>query len=321
VIQIREFQDTPQDYVTLAHIQNKVWVEPALTADGLRQIDTERAPTFAHRRFLAEMSGQVVGFGSIEHNPKFYHPQRFWMGLDVLPDARRQGIGGYLYEHMLALLQSEYNANELHALTTESRAESIRFLNKRGFQESKRDPKSRLDVASFDGGQFRELRAGIAIAGIEVESLSALMQQDEDALHKVYELHQTLVNDVPEPAEHTRVAFEFWREGYSPANPYFIPEANFVALDGTTYVGLSSLWGELTSDKLYTGMSGVERSYRRKGIATTLKLCAIEYAQAHDVRWLMTSNNSENPMYRLNLKLGFQTYDTEIKLMKKLWQE
>jgi hypothetical protein len=35
----------------------------------------------------------------------------------------------------------------------------------------------------------------------------------------------------------------------------------------------------------------------------------------------MTSNNSENPMYRLNLKLGFQTYDTEIKLMKKLWQE
>jgi hypothetical protein len=91
-----------------------------------------------------------------------------------------------------------------------------------------------------------------------------------------------------------------------------------MALDDSAYVGLSSLWGALSSDRLYTGMTGVKRPYRRKGIATALKLRTIAYAQAHDIRFLMTSNNSENPMYQLNLRLGFQTYDVEIKLVKKL---
>ncbi|MBV7337408.1 GNAT family N-acetyltransferase [Chloroflexi bacterium TSY] len=91
-----------------------------------------------------------------------------------------------------------------------------------------------------------------------------------------------------------------------------------MALDNTEYIGLTSLWGELSSDTLYVGMTGVKRSYRRKGIATALKLRAISYAQAHGIRLLMTSNNSENPMYQINLNLGFQSYDIEIKLVKKL---
>ena len=126
------------------------------------------------------------------------------------------------------------------------------------------------------------------------------------------------VNDVPEPAGHTRVDFESWCEGYSPSNPYYRPEANFMALDGTEYVGLTSLWGESASETLYVGMTGVRRAYRRKGIATALKLRAISFAQTHGTRTLLTSNNSENPMYRINLDLGFQTYDVELKLVKKL---
>lgn len=346
VIQIREFQNTPQDYEDLAHIINTVWPESTHTVAELREWDEERLPQFVHRRFTGEMDDRVVGYGSFEQNPKFYHPQRFWIRLDVLPDRRQQRVGGQLYEHILMLLRSEYRAKELHTVTTESRAESIRFLTKRGFQISQRDPKSRLDVASFDRERLHALDAKIATAGVKIKALSDLMQEDVDALHQVYELHQTLVNDVPEPAGHTRVDFDSWCEGYSSANPYFIPEANFIALyrgcdenmvfspalpekeklcshtelstDRAEYIGLTSLWGELSSNRLYTGMTGVKRAYRRKGIATALKLRAISYAQAHGTRLLMTSNNSENPMYLLNLKLGFQPYDVEIKLVKNL---
>lgn len=317
-IKIREFQDRPQDYEVLAYIINNVWREPIYTVDDLKQMDEKRSPKLLHRRFLVELADRVVAYGSFEHNPKFYHTQRIWMHLDVLLDARQQGVGRQLYEHMLALLQSEYKVNELHTITTESRADSIRFLNKRGFQENKRDPKSHLDVVSFDRDRFHQIDANTIATGIEIRVLSDLVQEDADVLHKVYELHQLLVNDVPEPAGHTRVDFESWRESYSSTNPYFIPEANFMALDGTTYIGLTSLWGVVSSDRLYTGMTGVKRSYRRKGIATALKLRVISYAQAHDAHLIMTSNNSENPMYQLNLKLGFQTYDVEIKLMKML---
>lgn len=318
MIQIREFEETQRDYEALAHITNTVWGKPTYNIDDLRHRDEGRPPHCVHHRFLAEMGSRIVGYGSFEHNPKFYHPQRFWMHLDVLPEKRHQGIGRQLYNHMLTILKSEYKANELHAITTESRDYSIRFLHQYGFQQSKRDPKSRLNVANFDGGRFQKLDAKIATMGIKFKVLSDLMQEDATTLRKVYELHQGLINDVPEPAEHTRVSFASWREGYSSSNPYFIPEANFMALYDTDYIGLTSLWSGASSSKLYTGMTGVKQSYRRKGIATMLKLQAIRYAQAQSTDFIMTSNNSENPMYQLNLMLGFQPYDVEIKLVKKI---
>jgi predicted GNAT family acetyltransferase len=67
-------------------------------------------------------------------------------------------------------------------------------------------------------------------------------------------------------------------------------------------------------------MTGVKRAYRRKGIATALKLRTVAFAQVQGAHLLMTSNNSANPMYQLNLKLGFQTYDAEIKLVKPMSQ-
>jgi GNAT superfamily N-acetyltransferase len=316
-MRIREFEDTLQDYEALAHIMNTVWREPIYTVDDLRQWDEERPSKLVHHRYLAEIADQVVAYGSFGHEERFYHPQRFWMRLDVLPDQCQQGIGTKLFEHMLAILQSEYDAHELHTITTESRRDSIRFLKKRGFQEDKRDPKSRLDVANFDWTRFRGLETQIAAMGIEIKVLRDLMQDDVNALYKVYELHQLLVSEVPAPAEHTRVAFESWQEGYL-SNPYFIPEANFMALHDAVYIGLTSLWGELSSDTLYVGMTGVMRAHRRKGIATALKLQAVAFAQAQGIRLLMTSNNSDNPMYQLNLKLGFQTYDTQVKLVKRL---
>jgi GNAT superfamily N-acetyltransferase len=315
---IREFEHTDPDYEALAHVINTVWPERAYTVSDLKGEDNERPPTLIHHRFMAEMDGRVVGCGAFANEGKFYHPQRFWMSLDVLPDARQQGIGTRLYDHMLAMLQSTYHATELHTATLESRADSLRFLNNRGFQESQRDPMSRLEVANFDPARFRGLDAQIAAAGIEIKVLSDLIREDANVLHKVYELHQALVNDVPEPAEHTKADFELWLDGYSSNNPYFIADANFMAVHGTNLIGLSSLWGKLSDDTLYAGLTGVLPPYRQKGIATALKLRAAAYAQAQNTRLIMTSNNSQNPMYRLNLSLGFQTYEMLIKFVKPM---
>ncbi len=54
-----------------------------------------------------------------------------------------------------------------------------------------------------------------------------------------------------------------------------------MAVDGDEYVGMSNLWDDRASDALYTGLTGVKRSHRRRGIATALKVRAIAYARAH----------------------------------------
>lgn len=317
IVQIREFEHTLEDYNAVIHIMNSVWREPIYTADDLQRDDQERPPRLVHRRFVANVEEQIVGFGSFEHNEKSYHHQRFRVHLDVLPDWRQRGIGMQLYDHMLAMLQAEYSANELHTDTTESRAQSVRFLEKRGFRKDKRDPKSRLDLAKFDWTRYQGLDAKIAAMGIEIRVLSDLLRDDPNAIYQVYELHQRLVRDVPGSAPRTKVDYDSWKDGYSSTNPYYLPEANFMALHNGTYVGLTSLWGLKTDEKLYTGMSGVKRDYRRKGLATALKLRSIAFAQARGKHMLMTSNNSANPMLQLNLKLGFEIYDAHLKFVRR----
>jgi len=52
-------------------------------------------------------------------------------------------------------------------------------------------------------------------------------------------------------------------------------------------------------------LTGILPEYRRRGIATALKMKTIEYAHKHGFRRILT--NSENPaMQALNAKLGFR---------------
>lgn len=317
-MQIRDFDYTPQDYETVVQIINTVWPDYPVTPDELCNEDEEYKPGYVRRRFLAIKDELVVGCGAFEHRLNMYHPQLFWLRLDVLPAHRQQGIGTRLYEHMLTLLKSDYGACELHSNIRNGQAYSIRFLHERGFQEIKREVETRLDTATFDPTTFHEIDEQLAASGIEIYVLSELLISDVNTLHNVYELHQTLLQEVPSPAQRTKVNFESWRWGYSSAYPRFIPDANFMALHQGAYIGLSSLWGDPTSGQLTTGMTGVLPAYRRKGIATALKVRGIRFAQTQGNLSLMTSNESENPMLQLNLNLGFKPYADETLLVKYL---
>ncbi|MEA3408886.1 MAG: hypothetical protein U9Q95_00905, partial [Candidatus Eisenbacteria bacterium] len=55
-----------------------------------------------------------------------------------------------------------------------------------------------------------------------------------------------------------------------------------------------------------TGLTGVVRSHRRKGIATALKVHGFSRAKEHGARWIETDNEEKNPMFELNLRLGFK---------------
>ena len=57
---------------------------------------------------------------------------------------------------------------------------------------------------------------------------------------------------------------------------------------------------------LEQGITGVRRAYRRMGLATALKLRTLDYAKAHGAKFIRTDNEENNPMYQLNLDLGFR---------------
>ena len=55
-----------------------------------------------------------------------------------------------------------------------------------------------------------------------------------------------------------------------------------------------------------TVFTGVVRSHRRRGIAKALKVLAIDYAHRQGYQLIKTDNEEHNPMFQINLALGFQ---------------
>lgn len=98
------------------------------------------------------------------------------------------------------------------------------------------------------------------------------------------------------------------------------PDGWFVALDGTQYVAQSqgSINTESDPVQFITGVTTTRREYRRRGIATALKLHVIQYAQTHGAQEIWTTNDAQNPMYQLNLALGFQPQPAWVRVEKTL---
>jgi len=53
-------------------------------------------------------------------------------------------------------------------------------------------------------------------------------------------------------------------------------------------------------------LPGVVRSHRRKGVATALKVRTFKIAAERGYKHIDTDNEENNPMYDLNVQLGFK---------------
>ncbi len=153
---------------------------------------------------------------------------------------------------------------------------------------------------------------------IEIVTCSELMASDPECQRKLYDLNWITIQDKPATGAYTRQPYEkFVAQVFE--NPGFIPEAFFVALHKGRYVGESDLVGDQgDGEQLETGYTGVHPEYRRRGIATALKTRCIQYAQEHAFKTIVTGNDITNPMYQLNLQLGFKPTPAELLYEMKL---
>ena len=102
-------------------------------------------------------------------------------------------------------------------------------------------------------------------------------------------------------------------------HPDFIPEGYFIAMDGERWVGTSSVWNRRSKPgELYTRLTGVVRSHRRRGIATALKVRAHEFARTTGAETIVTDNEENNPMFDLNVQLGFRPTKAWLQFRKEL---
>ncbi|MBL7032879.1 MAG: GNAT family N-acetyltransferase [Candidatus Delongbacteria bacterium] len=304
MLTIRPFNFSDDDYEAAVVCWNRNFPEVLETAVQYRHRDESREPHRFFKRLIAEAEGQVVATAVFCETWWQKHAGKHYLEVIVLPEQQGKGFGTAIYQEVLKQL-AERKPTMLSTYTGDDQQPARRFLEKRGFSVAIREPASRLDLTAFTAQEFAPVCNQVTTSGITIEPLTELQATTPDWAHQMWDLHWIVIKDVPGTAPWERESFEEYQREIL-QNPEFEPAGHFIARDGQRLVGLTNLWPtKADPKKLWCGLTGVIPEYRRRGIAIALKVRAAEYARQQGYHHIDTDNEEKNPMYGINLRLGF----------------
>ena len=275
--------------------QNDLWLR------NRREFDETQ---YTRRHYIAEHAEthDLLGYGSIEQS--ILRPN-YRLFLIVDPKWLRRGVGDLLIDQLMADLRA-VDAITIWHRNYAQLPEVLLYLIERGFSETRRVWDLRLQTSEVDLTRFAEVIAQVASTGLEIKTLAEERSRNPDALRKLHEFLNEVKADDPQRQPYTPARFAAavqWME-----QSFVLPDGCFIAKHGERYVGFSDLiLLETLPGGVSFGFTGVAGEYRRQGIATALKVRAIEYAREHgyaNVRAWATA--SQTAALDLNKKLGFR---------------
>ncbi|MEM7125584.1 MAG: GNAT family N-acetyltransferase [Chloroflexota bacterium] len=320
---IRDFDFTDSDYEAIVAVHNAEWPDRPVTVASWKYEFENRNKEYLSQTFVVESpigsSGekQIVASCGVSESAWAYVAGKYNIGFTIHPDFEEQGIDEQLCSHAVDFLnQREPKPIMFDAFIREDRTERVKFWTNHGFKTVLREPTSELIVTDYDFSRFERAFGRVAAQGIEIANLPTLQKRCPDWPQRAYHIIVTVDNDIPTAdAQTPQPLEEFMKET---RHPNFLPEANFFAIDGDEWVGVSTLWKTASEKCLSVDITGVLTSHRRKGIATALKLKTIEFAINYGATTIKTGNEENNPMYDLNIMLGFKPKPAWLEMRKML---
>ncbi len=278
--------DPNTDFTRMAELYSLYEPEP-ITVEILQEWLRYASPERIHHRFAAvDQQGQLIGFNNTGRDP-WQSPGRFWIEVVVDPAWSKQGVGSLLYIDALDFARSQ-GATTLEAEVRDQLPESLHFAQQRGFRIDRHICESTLALATFDEAHFARIIGQVESNGIHFVSLADLGDSPE-ARHKLYEINRRYAFDIP-GREKTFTPFEEFSQQVFEAS-WYRADAEIVAVDGETWVGLSAAGYFSATNSMYNMMTGVEPAYRNRHIALALKLLIIGRARAYGAAYIRTNND------------------------------
>ncbi len=235
--------------------------------------------------------GVAIGVGGWHEPPRVAR-----MELGVVPEARGRGVGSALLERV-GTWAADLGYRELMGAVEEADPASLAWTERRGFAEVGRNTRLVLDLAGV------EAPAVAPPPGIEIVTWAERLELTRG----IYTVACEAYPDDPSSEDDEMPSFEDWlsmdMQGASDR-----PEATFVALAGDEVVGYAKLHlSPAEPDIGWHDMTGVLRSWRRRGVAGALKRAEIAWAKENGFTKLRTGPQERNePSRRLNESHGYR---------------
>lgn len=260
-------------------------------------------PEQARLRLVAlNAGGSVVGYGAIRQTS----PQRYRLNLLVQPGSQGEGIGTALYERLIAELRAA-GAVAVNVRTRDDQSIALDFLYQRGFEEAHRMKGMTLRVDQIDPDRLESMLIPLDQENTSVSTLGELRRTDPDWREKLYVLYSRV------------------REGWSDFDPTQPEEKSWPLEHFDRYLGelanAGPTWVAQYGDSYvaFVGALGtaVHPDWRRRGLGGALK--ALQALEAHAAGQATLISNSANPMiWRINRRIGYQPWFSEVRLLKQL---
>lgn len=309
--------ETDEDLDLYLEFGNRMFPEHAATLEETKKFDAlTPADKFFGRR-LVWVDGVLRGGVRLA--------EAFWKEGDGLFSAGlRWGLEQEVGELRLAVRMAEdwaraEGGRELDFWEADRYPAMLEALTAEGYERGQENPESGLELGGFDRSEYEGVFRSVAESGIRLVPLSeAEGVLGPEFLRLAWQADWELTQDVPVPWEKKQDPFELY-ERHMEAERKNWPTI-LLALDGSAIVGTSMLFRNMADPGIYsTGLTGVMRAYRRRGIATALKVENLVRAQGAGGRLVVCDNEEKNPMLQLNHQLGFRTIYRSVHFVKR-WE-
>ncbi len=323
---IRPFNHSEKDYDAIIAINNAAIPDNLASLIDWKARDEGYPQKLLRDRLIAEDdNGAIVGYSFYSEPEWSYQPGKYLVLVTILPEQQRKGIGSALYDATMAILMPK-SPKIITSSGRESLPDGVRFLEKRDFQQIMREPITQLDLTTFDRSAFAHYIERLSDIHIDVYRGDELAERDPNFWRKFYDLSWEIEQDIPSPSPPTKPEFEHFVESESDPRRGFRLDGFYFGVDKTVghdeiggYVGISTLkLDQADPTKLHISITGVSRSHRRRGIGTALKIKAMEFADRVGATFIDTKNEENNPMYQLNIEMGFKEVTAELTFEKHL---
>ena len=318
---IKDFNETDHDFTEICRIENLINIDSISHPDEKKDHWEIRNKSRYYDKILAYNDDSLVGLINLAQG-EGSNDRNFYFSIYIDPTYNGKGVRRLLYKELLKRTQ-KFNCIALYPSIYDhpNYNQDKKFFLDNGFKLVQKNREYSLKLEGCDTAPYESLLEKLDGEGIKILESVVELNKDPSHYRKLEELEWIYDQDMPMPdgIQHYRTPFDEWMKDIKHfEDKYYGIE--LVAIKNQMYIGSTDIEVMKKSDpyKAWTGGLGVHPDYRRKGVATALKVVAINKLRERGIKEIRTDNEENNPMYKINVALGFQPVPFRLDYKKKL---